>query len=340
MFLGQVAVIIAAKNAAPWIRDAVASALREPEVGEVWVVDDGSTDGTSAAAANADDHSGRLQTLSLPRNVGPSAARNLVLDRTRLPYVAILDADDRFARGRLAALLDSGGDWDFVCDNITLVPEGEGESPWQASAGPHRWSRILTPAEFVEGNVSKGVFNRQELGFLKPLIRRAFLEEHALRYDEDLFLGEDYVLYVRALMLGARFKIIDSTGYLALMRSGSLSSRHEGRDLEKIAAFDDIARGETSDARLREALAAHRGHVVHKAKHREFLDVSKREGKMRAVAWLSREPDSVPYIVKTTIQLKLYHALQRMKPRSEPDGQRFLLQDSFFSENVGPAASK
>lgn len=56
----NVCVIIAAKNASDTIGLAVASALREPEVAEVVVIDDGSTDGTAAAARQADDGSGRL----------------------------------------------------------------------------------------------------------------------------------------------------------------------------------------------------------------------------------------------------------------------------------------
>jgi succinoglycan biosynthesis protein ExoU len=314
VFKGEVAVIIAAKNAAPWIADAVASALREPEAGEVWVVDDGSTDATAAVARQADDGSGRLRIVSTPRSLGPSAARNLVLDRTALPYVAVLDADDRFAEGRLAALLGSGDDWDFVCDNIALVTEGSGEDPWRAAARPPRHARHVTAAEFVAGNVSQGVFNRQELGFLKPLMRRAFLDRHALRYDDDLLLGEDYALYVRALVLGARFKIVDSTGYLALMRSGSLSSRHQGRDLEKIAAFDEGLARQVDDQDLRHALADHRRHVVNKATHREFLDLSRRSGKLAALAWLRTVPDCVPYIATTTVQLKLYGLLRRLRP--------------------------
>ncbi|RUU00788.1 glycosyltransferase, partial [Mesorhizobium sp. M7A.T.Ca.TU.009.02.1.1] len=44
MTKSEVCVIIAAKNAAATIAVAIASALREPEVAEVVVVDDASTD--------------------------------------------------------------------------------------------------------------------------------------------------------------------------------------------------------------------------------------------------------------------------------------------------------
>ena len=47
----EVCVIIAAKDAAATIQRAVRSALREPQVAEVVVVDDGSTDATAQESA-------------------------------------------------------------------------------------------------------------------------------------------------------------------------------------------------------------------------------------------------------------------------------------------------
>ncbi|RUY70024.1 glycosyltransferase, partial [Mesorhizobium sp. M7A.F.Ca.CA.001.13.1.1] len=63
MTKSEVCVIIAAKNAAATIAVAIASALREPEVAEVVVVDDASTDDTAGVARSADDGSGRLSVM-------------------------------------------------------------------------------------------------------------------------------------------------------------------------------------------------------------------------------------------------------------------------------------
>jgi succinoglycan biosynthesis protein ExoU len=70
-----VAVVIAAHEAGKFIGRAVRSALAEPEVAEVFVVDDASTDDTVAATHAADDGSGRLVVLQQPANLGPGAAR-------------------------------------------------------------------------------------------------------------------------------------------------------------------------------------------------------------------------------------------------------------------------
>ena len=101
-----ICVIIAAKDAAATIQRAIRSALREPQVAEVVVVDDGSTDGTAQKSREADDGSGRLKVHRLDRNRGPAFARNHAISNSAAPLIAILDADDFFLKGRFDGLLD------------------------------------------------------------------------------------------------------------------------------------------------------------------------------------------------------------------------------------------
>jgi len=60
---------------------------------EVWVVDDGSTDGTGTIAAEFARQDDRVQVL-YQENAGVAAARNLGIQRSRGTFVAPLDADD------------------------------------------------------------------------------------------------------------------------------------------------------------------------------------------------------------------------------------------------------
>ena len=115
-----------------------------------------------------------------------------------------LDADDYFLDGRLGRLLSAPRTWDLIADDIVMVRGREAASAAGLVTGPGRPQR-LTLATFVTGNIARPGASRRELGFLKPIMRRGFLDRQGLRYDPRLRLGEDYALYVEALAAGAVF---------------------------------------------------------------------------------------------------------------------------------------
>ena len=93
-------------------------------------------------------------------------------------------------------------DWDFIADNIAFVDEEKAEDAHLRLESFPAAPRTLNLDEFIEGNISRRGVRRGEIGFLKPLMRRDFLDAHQLRYQESLRLGEDYDLYARALTKG------------------------------------------------------------------------------------------------------------------------------------------
>ncbi|TIS91467.1 glycosyltransferase family 2 protein [Mesorhizobium sp.] len=294
----QVCVIIAARNAARTIPAAIASALREPEVAEVVVVDDASTDDTAKVARAADDGSGRLSVMRLDVNRGPSFARNAAIAGSKSPFVSILDADDFFLEGRFRELFAST-DWDFAADNIMLIRDDVATDVSKVVAPPFSADpEFLNFERFIEGNISKRRIQRGELGFLKPVISRAFLDRHRLRYDEKLRLGEDYELYARAVACGARFKIIRSCGYGAIVRADSLSGRHKTQDLKRLAdadlallAIDNLPEGSKA------VLRRHERQVRDKYRLRNFLDVKAQRGLASAAAYaLTSQSNLIPIV--------------------------------------------
>jgi succinoglycan biosynthesis protein ExoU len=232
--MASICVIIAAYNAEETIARAVSSALAQAEVAEVIVVDDASTDGTVAAAQAANDGTGRLQVLQMPQNGGPAAARNMALSVSVSPSVAVLDADDFLLPGRFARLL-AMPDCDLAADNIVFVTPERAASlqPADLPGFPADFE-LIDAAGFAAGNLARAGVQRGELGFLKPLMSRAFLDRHGLRYDAALWLGEDYDLYMRMLLKGARFGLTRQVGYGAVVRAGSLSGQHRTGDLEAL----------------------------------------------------------------------------------------------------------
>lgn len=321
--LETICVIIAAKNAADTIAKAVSSALSEPLVSEVLVVDDGSTDQTSESARSADDGSGRLQILSFDQNRGPSAARNAAISASRAPLIAILDADDFFFPGRFAPML-AEKDWDLLADNIAFIPDPS------ALSVPERFEtrpRTISLLDFVEGNISQRGKPRGEVGFLKPIMRRAFLDAHGIRYDEKLRLGEDYDLYLRALAKGARYKVIEHCGYGAVVRHDSLSSSHRTEDLRMLYEADEaILQDASLSAEARAAITRHRNHIRERYEHRAFLDTKAQSGYVAAFGRLLSRPQHIPAVSSGIFLDKLEGLRGKRTPAAQaPSPVRYLL---------------
>jgi succinoglycan biosynthesis protein ExoU len=312
MSFGDVCVVIAAYNAQGTIGRAVASALAQKYVQEVVVCDDGSHDETSKMARMEDDGTGRLSIITLTKNAGPSGARNVAIASSRSPIICLLDSDDYFLPGRIARLVEAGtGEWDLLADDIIIVPEELAEEGFPLPAlEPLKHNVLLDLRAFVTANIAHPGRPRGEWGFLKPLMKRAFLDEHGLCYDEGMRLGEDYALYVRALVAGARFRLTGACGYVAIERDNSISSEHSAADLKKIADFD--ARCLSSESKLtaaeRSAIAAHAHATQQRFAYRTVLDIKKDRGWLPAVGALLHASDSWFHIFGETLRAKMGRA--------------------------------
>jgi glycosyltransferase involved in cell wall biosynthesis len=93
-----VSVIIIFLNAEPFIRESIDSVLSQTySAWELLLVDDGSSDGSTAIAHQyAMHHPGQVRYLEHPGHInrGMSAARNLGIRQATGDYIAFLDADD------------------------------------------------------------------------------------------------------------------------------------------------------------------------------------------------------------------------------------------------------
>lgn len=333
----DVAVIITARNAAPWIGKAVTSALQGQEAAEVWVIDDGSSDGTAAIATGADDGSGRLRVHVNPTNLGPSASRNIALQETTCAWAAILDADDFFLPGRLAAFTPAiCEDCDLIADNVLFVRDPDWGHGGMPAAGPLRSWRDISAQEFILGNLPRKGKHRGELGFLKPLIKLDFLRRTGLAYRTNIRLGEDYALYTEALLQGARFRVLDQRGYVALEREQSASGQHDLKDLWSLVSFDEEILAAHTEPAVVAALQRHLEHQRHRARHREVLRDAKVQGRVAAALSLFREPRTLAYVAEETIRLKSerwfggHFGSLRHSAQEAIRSERLLLEAEFF----------
>jgi glycosyltransferase involved in cell wall biosynthesis len=221
-------VIVAAHDAAPYVGEAIASALAQTlqEI-EVVVVDDGSADGTWEAISVLARRDSRVVPLRLPHRSGAPAARNAALARATGRWLAVLDADDLFLPERLArlvALAEAAGA-DLLADNLLERDFASGADLGRhfpdaamAHAGP------LPLTELVRRNMTD-MPGRARIGYAKPILRREFLLGHGLRYEEEVLSGHDFLLYFECVARGGRFHLTPEAHYVYQVREGSLSAQ-------------------------------------------------------------------------------------------------------------------
>lgn len=308
MMENEVVVIIAAYNASDTIQKAIESALIQTEVAEVIVVDDASQDGTAQIAMAAAGADPRLRVISQTVNSGPSAARNIAIRESKSPFIAILDADDIFLLGRFTQLLKAT-DWDLIADNILFCQDlselSELSHVISKDIGLQDLTSGLSPAEFISGNISRKDRQRGELGFLKPVIRRSFLEAHNLGYAEDCRLGEDFLLYSESLLKGGRMKLIGKCGYVALIRPNSLSGGHSVRDLRIL--YEHVRKQTLTPGHPTEVLTAMRKHassIERRLRHREVLQTKAKEGLGAGLRLALKHPSSLVDIMRDRLSGK------------------------------------
>jgi glycosyltransferase involved in cell wall biosynthesis len=207
-----VSVIVPAHDAGSTIVDTLESVCRQTVADlEVIVIDDGSTDDTSARVARVSDP--RITLASFP-GAGPSTARNRGMVRARGAYLSFLDADDLWTPDKLELQLEALG----------RRPDAGVAYSWTSEIDPA--GRPLGPQPPVrhEGDVYAPML----LGYFlssgsNALLRRAVIETVG-EFDSGLRGVEDWDYFLRA---AARWPFVVVPRYQILYRQspGSASSR-------------------------------------------------------------------------------------------------------------------
>ena len=183
----RVSVVVPVYNPGPHIDECVASLLGQsmaPGSYEVILVDDGSTDGTAERLdALAAEHP-HVRVRHIPNSGWPGRPRNLGMDMAAGDYVYFVDNDDWLEPEALERLhaMAVRDDADVVIGKVV----GHGKEVPRSLFKANRSGVDLTWSPL--------------LWLLTPhkLFRRAFLEEHGLRFPEGRRRLEDHLFVVHA----------------------------------------------------------------------------------------------------------------------------------------------
>lgn len=138
-------------NAAPYVRQAVESALMQPQVAEVVLVEDGSPDESLQICQQLASDYPQVKVYQHPggENRGASASRNLAIQKSTKPYLAFLDADDTFLPDRFAEtqqVFAEHPDCDGVYEGFHFFVEQTVDLPaWADNLREATYQRTLDP---------------------------------------------------------------------------------------------------------------------------------------------------------------------------------------------------
>jgi glycosyltransferase involved in cell wall biosynthesis len=222
-------IVTAAYNSSMTIGETIASVRCQTRSDwELIVVDDGSRDDTAAVAEAFADP--RVRVVRTAGNEGPSAARNRGISLARAPLVCTLDSDDLWLPHYLetmARTLESNPTAAVACTDAWVLDQTTRRVRKKSAMA------FLDPPEPLPADTAT---------FLGELLRRNFIynsvtaRRESLQavggYDERLWIGEDWELWLRLAAAGFRFVRAPQLLAVYRQRTDSLMTSHPERLIE------------------------------------------------------------------------------------------------------------
>ncbi|WP_415183146.1 glycosyltransferase family 2 protein [Phaeovulum sp.] len=294
-----VTVIMANFRGAQHIEAAMHAVLRQShEQIELIVSDDASDDDSYAIVTHIAATDPRVRLITAQTRGGPARARNGALAVARGEWIAIVDADDLVHPERIMRMLDAAAALgaDMVADD--MMPFGNLAATAQGTlygATLAQGPRTITAADMIAS---------PPLGYLKPLIRRTTLG--ALRYDESLHNGEDFDLYLRLLLKGARLVLLPQPTYLYRRHASSTSHRLSAGVLQPLLAAHD--RLTPTSPEIAALLGRRRKGLVRSLRYARLVDAVKARNRVGALWLLLKHPVLVADLAESLRDRRRRHA--------------------------------
>ena len=233
---------------------------------------------------------------------GPSDSRNRGIDEARGEWIALLDADDFFEADRLKKILDVAEreQADLVADNLIIVSE-DGEALSYAFSGfGGRASKVIGLLDLLDMN--RPLVAGVKLGYSKPLMRKDFLRDNELRYNDHIRVGEDFLLYGKCILKGGRFLLLREAGYCYRLVEGSVTRSDTGgwRTAQLLEANRCLMSSleETADSDVKRLIARRGRELEALLLYIELVGLAKKGKWGQFVTSASRRVDLLPDVIR------------------------------------------
>jgi len=227
----KISVIIPSYNAASFLNDTLDSVLSQHDSRlEVWVINDGSTDGTDELLA-ARRHN--VNSLRIDNSGGPSLPRNIGIKFSRAPFISFFDADDVMLPGKLnysVDVLQRYPSCGFVCTDFCGIDLNGNifVNSWLREYNSFRESLISTNDENIfllkSNNAYHHLLRINFVGTSSVICRREVINKVG-NFDENLSNAEDIDLWRRIAFYGVDFLFINLVMHCYRFTPNSISSK-------------------------------------------------------------------------------------------------------------------
>lgn len=196
---------------------------------EIILVNDGSTDGSGNICEKiSKQHTHFLQYIN-KGNKGPSSARNVGIASATKDYVLFIDSDDMVKDNYLTTLrsnLSDNKEIDVLMFGFETFPDGRVVYPG-FSEGLKR-----TRHELLKNNLA--INRNNDFCFSwRFAIKRSYISQNDFRFDEGVYIGEDYLFNSKALLAGGLVYVMREALYMYRVNNAeSIMRRKYKPDLE------------------------------------------------------------------------------------------------------------
>lgn len=235
-------IIVPVYNVEPYLSECLDSILGQTFTDfEVLLIDDGSTDGSSALCDNYAEKDGRIRCFH-KENGGHMSARQTGFRQATGKYIAFVDSDDWIDPAMYNRMCRCAveSDPDIVCCNYTAAtPEKQIERQDVCPPGFYNrkqleekvWPRMLFSGTFFHYGVSPSLCNK--------LFRKSLLEKYLFQVPLSLKLGEDgLAVYGCLLEASSAYFLSESFYYYRSSGSSLTHTMDSGRLAENHLLFD------------------------------------------------------------------------------------------------------
>lgn len=187
---------------------------------DVWLVDDGSRDGSGKICDRFVEEDNRFHVLH-KENGGVSSARNLALEQAQGKWICFVDSDDELAPEYLQELYVSVKDEEstFVIQGFLMVCEGEPAIERSFKDKTYEFESIRNVFDDIN-------LNRCGFPFGK-MFNNEIIQKNRIRFHQGIQYGEDKIFLWEYLRYVDRLKTLSGTNYhYCIRRSANSLSCH------------------------------------------------------------------------------------------------------------------